>query len=182
MKVFIASLIALCSVNSFAAQGNFDLNLKDKTLTSQISIFSKIYNKPVIIDSKVISKKMTINAIDINREDAKNVISKALSLSGIAVIETPKDVSFLEARVAIKSGIEVFKNKVEKPQPERMATLILDLPKDLSAPKMEQSLRSLYSRDGDMKANDQSNQLIITDWTSNLVRFQDMISKSSQSK
>lgn len=180
MKIVLSAFIVLFATVVFASQGNFDLNLKDKTLTSQISTFSKIYKKPVIIDSKVITKKLTISAKDISGEDAKNVISKALSLSGIAVIETDKEVSFVDARVAIKSGLEVFRNKVEKPQPERMATLILDLPKDLTARQMESSLRSLYSRDGDMKANDQSNQLIITDWTSNLVRFQDMIAKSKR--
>lgn len=180
MRSVLSAFIILFSMVVFAAQGHFDLNLKDKTLTSQMSTFSKIYNKPVIIDTNVISKRFTINAKGISGEDAKNVISKALSLSGIAVIETDKEVSFLQAKVAIKSGIEVFKNKVEKPEPERMATLILDLPKDLTARQMESSLRSLYSRDGDMKTNDQTNQLIITDWTSNLVRFQDMVTKSKR--
>ena len=180
IKKMLSIFIILFSTSTFATQGNFDLILKDKTLTSQISVLSKIYSKPIIMDSGIISRKLTISAKDMSQDEAKNVIAKALSLSGIAVIESDKDVSFLHAKDALKSGLEVFRNKVEKPQPERMATLILDLPKDLSAPKMEMSLRSLYSRDGDMKANDQSNQLIITDWTSNLVRFQDMISKSKR--
>ncbi len=182
-NIIFSSILVLANLwfsAAFAAEGNLNFELKNKTLTSQMAVFSKIYNKPVIINSNVVNQKLTLSAKSLTVEEAKNVISKALSLTGISVIETENDVAILAAKDAVKSGIEVFKNTVENPLPERMATLIIDLPKNLSAVEMEKSLRSMYSRNGDMKIFGEKNQLIITDWTSNLIRFQNIIAKSKR--
>lgn len=182
MKLIIKLILIFYTSNTFANTETFNLDLKNKTLTSQISTLSKIYNKPIIIDNLVATKRVTINAKNLDNTNAKNVISKALSLDNISIIETPIEVSFLHSKDVLKLGVEVYKNKIENPLPERMATLILDLSKDLSAVEMEKTLRQLYGRNGAMTANLKTNQLIITDWTSNLIRLQDIISKSSNSK
>lgn len=182
MKILLQLILIFSSIIAFAATDSFNVVLKNKTLTSQIPLISKIYNKPVIIDNSAANIKMTLSAKNVSAVEAKNIISKALSLSGIAIIETEQGVTFLPARDAMKSSIETYKNEIKNPMPERMATLILDLPKNLNAVQMEKYLRSLYSRDGSMYANDQRNQLVITDWTSNLVRLKDVALKSERVK
>lgn len=183
MKKIISCLaVMMLSTNLFAADGVLNISLDNKTIASQIPMFSKVYNKPIVVDPQIREKKMTVSASKVSVDEAKHVIAKSLSLSGISIIETKNDVSIVAAKEALKSGIETYKNKVENPTPERMVTLVLDLPKDLSAFEVEKTIRSLYSRDGDVKVFQNNNQIMITDWTSNVIRLQNVISSLERSK
>lgn len=174
--------MVLFSVSAFAKVETFNLEIMEKPLNSQLALISKIYKKPIIMDSSVILKKVTISAKNLTDTEAKNIIAKALSLGDISIMESPKEVTFLYAKDAYRSGLEVFKNNIENPLPERMATLILDLPKEMRAVDLEKYLRSLCGSNSGMSANDQRNQLMITDWTSNLVRLKEIALKTERAK
>ncbi|MCO5114539.1 MAG: hypothetical protein M9899_10240 [Bdellovibrionaceae bacterium] len=171
---FLVLLLSTLLVSITAWAGGVSLDVNNKSLSTQMKLLTKIYNKPVVVASGLSNKTINIKAEDVNADAAKHIIAKALSLEGVAVIETETEVSLVAAKEALKSGIETIYDTKFSTTPERFATLVLNVPKG-KAFDMEKSIRALYSRDGAVAVSSAGDKLIISDWTSNLSRLQQVI-------
>jgi len=101
----------------------------------------------------------------------KNYLSNFLKLHEMNLIETKDEVHIVEARDSIKMHIPVFKENLPQNTREQMVVLVKTLPKGSKPKNMMRTLRSLYSKDGDLKESKDGSKLIISDWTSNIAKL-----------
>lgn len=107
--------------------------------------------------------------------EKKVYISNYLRLKDMVVFETNTAAFIVKSRDAVKQGIPVFKETIPEGTREQIVVLIKTLPKNVKASEIENPLRSLYSKDGDLKASKIQNKLIISDWVSNQRKIMEVI-------
>jgi general secretion pathway protein D len=81
-----------------------------------------------------------------------------------------------QARAAQRDNIDTFSGAYY-PTSDQMITRIIKL-KYISADEVNKQLRILTSRDGELVPFTDRNQLIVTDWSSNLHRIGQIVSKT----
>lgn len=81
----------------------------------------------------------------------------------------------MSARNAQRDNIEVY-DTLPPAKPQRMVSWVISL-KYTSAASILQELRLMTSKDGEMSIKENTNQVIISDWSTNLQRVSEMIKK-----
>jgi type II secretory pathway component GspD/PulD (secretin) len=167
----------LLSVNSvFAtAETKMKLNAKNEEIISLLEKYSKASGQKFVIDSSVRGRTTIINPEEVSLDEAFNQISEALALNGFAIVKQDNSMKVMHARNAQRDNIEVSET-LPAAKPQRMASWVISL-KNISAEKVAQQLRTFCSKDGELSSLENTNQLIISDWTSNLQRIAETIKK-----
>ncbi len=174
MKMVFVLALSLFSVYA-AAEQMMKMNYKNEEITVIIENYSKASGQKFIVDSTVRGKITILNSSEVTLPEAFNELSEALALNGFAIITNGDSMTVRNARSAQRDNLEVF-TTVPPAKPQRMVTWIATL-KNISALDIQQQLRMLTSSYGEMSVLNSSNQLLISDWTSNIQRISEMIKK-----
>ena len=171
MKFLILTLLVF-SLNTFA-ENKIKMYFNNDEITKIIEIYSKASGQKFIIDPGVRGKISIFLQEEVTLEEAFNHLSSALAINGYAISKQGDT-------MVVKSGRNIQRDYIEtstsKPslKPERMYTWIYTF-KNVTAESVNRDLRILPSKDGEMSVYSSANQLIITDWTSNLNRIADIL-------
>lgn len=171
MKFLMAS-VALFSFSIQAAE-TMKLNFKNEELSKIVDAYSKATGKKFQYTPNLRGKATILNPADVSTEEAFNQISAALATQSYSIVKHDDLFLVKHAREAQRDLIEVS-SEVPNLKPERMYTWIVNL-KYQSASTINTELRMLTSRDGELSALVNTNQLIVTDWTPNIIRIAEMI-------
>lgn len=172
MKLF-AVLFVLCAMATAHAEENLKMYFKNEELTKIIEIYSKASGQKFIIDPAVRGKVSILLPGPVSVEEAFNHLSSALAMNSFGISKQGDTMVVRPARNIQRDYIEV---STEKPslKPERMYTWVYNV-KNQKAQDLNSDLRILVSKDGELVAHFNTNQLIITDWTSNINRVAELM-------
>lgn len=172
MKNLLMSVIILCGVYSHA-EDKLKFNFVNEEITKIIELYAKASGQKFIIDSTVRGKITLLNPTDITVEEAFNQLSEGLAVNGFAAIKNGDVYTIRNARSAQRDNVPVA-TELPAAKPQRMVTWIISL-KHASADEVQKDIRMLTSSYGEMSSNVSANQIIITDWASNLQRISEII-------
>ena len=162
----------LISVASFAADKKMKMNFNNEEITKIIEAYSKASDQTFIVDPGVRGKISIFNADSVDLPEAYNQMSSALALNGYAISKQENTYIISPARQIQRNLIEVT-SEVPALKPERMVSWVVTL-KNISAKNVLRELRNLTSRDGELNMSSHTNQIIITDWASNLNKVSEL--------
>jgi type II secretory pathway component GspD/PulD (secretin) len=169
----VTALLILTAVSVSNAADKIKMNFSNEELSKIIETYSKASGQKFVIDPGVRGKASILLPEAVTTEEAFNHLSSALAINGFAISKQGDTMVIKSARNIQRDLIEV---SPEKPsvKPERMYAWVYT-PKYTTAPALLSNLRILSSKDGEIQAVEQTNQLIITDWTSNLNRVAEIL-------
>lgn len=166
-------LTFLLAVSSAFADEKMQMNYKDEDVTNIIQKYSKAFSQKFIVDSGVRGKVSIFIQEPVGKEEAFNQLSSALALNGFAISKQGDTMIVKAARHIQRSLIEVSAN-LPAIKPERMYTWIATL-KNSTSDEVNKNLRILSSVDGEILSDPRVNQLIITDWVTNINRIAEVL-------
>ena len=165
----VVILFLLCSVSLSNAAEKANSNLNNVEITTIIQNYSKISGQKFIVDPSVRGKISIFQKEPATVEESFNQLSSALAMNGYAISKQGDTMMVKSARNIQRDLIEVSP-EVPSLKPERMYTWIYTA-KNMTADSINRNLRILVSKDGELSANSETNQLVITDWVSNINRI-----------
>lgn len=173
----VAALLAfaLLSPQVFAAKNKMSFSYKDTDVLKVIEDYSSASGQKFVVDAGVKGKVTVLNPDAISIEDAFNQLSMALATNRLAISKQGDVMVVGEARSVQRNLIDVT-TELPPLKPEKMHTWVINL-KYISADEVNRQLRILTSRDGELVPFMPRNQLIITDWVSNLHRIGAMLAQ-----
>ena len=168
--LLFAATIAISSAHGAAA--TMKMNYTNAEIISIIEAYSKASGQKFIVDPVVRGKVSIFLPEAVSTDEAFNHLSSALALNGFAISKQGDTMVVKSARNVQRDFIQT---SLELPaaKPERMATWVYTV-KNMPAESVNRDLRILTSKDGEMSVNVRTNQLIFTDWVSNLHRVSDL--------
>lgn len=167
MKKFTVLVILLLSINSWS-QNKSNFNFVNEEITKVLEVYTQMSSQKMIIDSTVRGKITILNPSDIDVGEAFNQLSEALAVNGFGIVRNGDIMTVKNARQVQRDNIEMSP-QLPNAKPQRMATWVVTL-KNTSADELLKDVRLFTSSYGEMSIVRRTNQLIITDWTSNLQR------------
>ncbi|MGZ3772506.1 MAG: secretin N-terminal domain-containing protein [Pseudobdellovibrionaceae bacterium] len=172
MKLLIIFL-GMFSLSFAKAEGQLKMYFNNEDLSKIIEIYSHASGQKFVIDPSVRGKISIYIQEPLSLEEAFNQLSTALAVNGFAISKQGDTMVIKSARNIQRDLIEV---STEKPslKPERMYSWIYTA-KNIPAGDIVRELRILPSKDGEMSVVEGTNQIIITDWTSNLIRVSEVL-------
>lgn len=174
MKNISLLLIGLIVSNmAFSAEKKMKMNFTNEDITKIISAYSKASDQSFIIDPSVRGPISILNADSVEMPEAFNQLSTALAVSGFAISKQDSMFVVRPARSVQRDLIEVT-GDVPALKPERMVTWVYTV-RHLSAKGLIRDLRNVSSKDGEIVLSPQSNQLVFTDWASNLNKVSELL-------
>lgn len=168
MKIF-SVLLVLFAINVAAAENNLKMYYKNEDITKIIEVYSKASGQKFIVDPGVRGKISIFLQQPVSVEEAFNHLSSALAINGYA-ISRQGDTMIVKAARNIQRDLIEVSSDLPSIKPERMYTWVYKV-KNIPAEGINRDLRILTSKEGEMVTLANTNQLIITDWTSNLNRI-----------
>lgn len=171
LSLFYAAIFATAS--AFAGKSTIGFNFRDTDVTKVVEEYAKASGQKFIIDASVKGKVTVINPGDVTIEEAFNQLSSVLAVNGLGISKQEDTFVVSHARQVQRSLIEVG-TELPPLKPEKMFTLVIPL-KFVSAKDINNELRILTSRDGELVPVSHTNQLVVTDWVSNLYRVSKLI-------
>ena len=171
MRLILASLIVALASPAFALKFSFN----GEEVTKIIETYSKATGQKFVIDPGVRGKGTVTAADDVSNEEAFNLLSSMLALNGYAISKQGDTWVVLNARNIQRNLIEVV-NTLPPLKPERMVTYAITL-KHVPVEQVNRELRILPSKDGEMSIFTKTNQIFISDWTSNLHRIDKILAE-----
>jgi type II secretory pathway component GspD/PulD (secretin) len=173
MKTIILLGLLVFNICFAATSEKMVVNFKDEEITKVIEMYSKASGQKFIVDSTVRGKVTLFNQQPIGLEEAFNDLSTALALNGYAIIKQGDTMVVRSARSAQRDYLEAS-TVVPSLAPQRLYTWIYT-PKYVSAQAIMRDVRVLTSSYGEMSSSGETNQLVITDWTPNIVRVAEIL-------
>jgi len=144
------------------------IHIQTPKITVILKKYSEATGQKFIVDSTVRGTVTLINPSEISTEEAFNQISEALALNGFALVKNGEWLTVRNARSAQRDNLSVS-TELPAALPMRMTTWVTAI-KNTSAIELAKDVRMLTSSYGEMSVNTNTNQLIITDWSTNLQR------------
>lgn len=174
-KIILSAACAVSFLFSIAAfaETKIKMYFNNEDITKVIEVYSKASGQKFIIDPSVRGKISIFIQEDIGLEEAFNHLSSSLAINGFAISKQGDTMIVKSGRNIQRDYIETT-TKLPSLKPERMATWIYTF-KNTSAENVNRDLRILPSKDGEMSVYADNNQIIISDWTSNLNRIADVL-------
>ena len=126
-----------------------------------------------IYDPQVRGRVTVINPQRISLDEAFAQLSTSLSVNGLGISKQGDVMVVQQARSIQRSFIDIG-TTLPPLRPERMFTWVIDL-KHASADRLMKELRILTSKDGESVPLTATNQMLVTDWVSNLHRIEKII-------
>lgn len=176
--IFLA--LALCPYSAHAQTPvnnttKISFSFADGEITSMIATYAKASGKKFLIDPGVRGKATMHLPGEVTLDEAYNLLVDALALNGFTVIESQDFTIVRSARNAQRDLIPVY-TTLPPAKPNRMVTMIFTL-KHARAEDVNRNLRVLPSKDGELTPNEATNQLIVSDYASNIHRIGEIIEK-----
>ena len=143
---------------------------KNKADLKFINVIEDTFGKPVVTSTTKNANGKEFNHRSFKKkttkEGRKNYISNYFKLQDMNIIEIADEVHIVKSRDSIQMHIPVFKETVPANTREQMIVLIKKIPKNLK--HVDRTLRSLYSKNGDLRVSNDGTKIVISDWTSNV--------------
>lgn len=176
MKFWIAALVlGLVSVSAHAAKNKMSFSYKDAEILKVIEDYSQASGQKFVVDPVVKGKVTVFNPDSVTLDEAFNQLSSVLAINGLAISKQGDVMMIGNARHIQRNLLEVTTD-LPALKPEKMHTWIINL-KFISADEVNRQLRILTSKDGELVPFMPRNQLIVTDWVSNLHRISAIINQ-----
>lgn len=172
MRLF-AILMVIFSLTIANAEEKIKMYFNNEELIKIIEMYSKASGQKFVVDSGVRGKISIFLQEQVSIEEAFNQLSSALAVNGYAISKQGDTMIVKSARSIQRDFIEVSTDRPSL-KPERMYTWIYNV-KNVPADSINRELRILASRDGEVSINVNMNQLIFTDWVSNINRIADLM-------
>jgi type II secretory pathway component GspD/PulD (secretin) len=150
------------------ADNKIRMNFRNQEIINLIETYAKQSGQKFVIDATVRGKVSIFIQEPVSVEEAFNQLSIALALNGYAISTQGDTMVVQSARNVQRNLIEVSTER-PIPKPERMYSWIYKL-KNVSAAVVVSEMRVLTSKDGEISLHEETNQLVITDFVSNLIR------------
>lgn len=175
LRIALALTTLLFAMNATAADGakKIDFNFHEADLSKVINEYAKVSGQKFVVDPNVRGKISLINNEPVTVTEAFNQLSSGLAVNGLA-ISKQDDVMVISAARNIQRNLLDVSTELPPLRPEKMQTLVINL-KYSSADELNKQLRILTSKDGELVPVTRTNQLIVTDWVSNLYRVQKLV-------
>ena len=177
MKILLSAIFTALSLSAFATEKktDIDFSFRDMEITEAIKKYAGASGQKFIVDPMVRGKITIMNPGPVSVAEAYAQLSSALALNGLAISRQDDNLIVNSARNIQRSLIEV--SEVLPPlKPERMYTWVINL-KYVSADEVNKQLRILPSKDGELVPFTPRNQILVTDWVSNLHRISKIVSE-----
>lgn len=169
--VFILSFIfPLLSM----AQEKIRFNFVNEEIEKIVDLYTKATGTRMIIDSDVRGKISLVNPSDLTFDQALNQLGDALAINGYSMNKKDEYWIVRNARSAQRDTAEV-NSSLPMLHPQRMATWIVTLRYSSAADARQSIGRIFNSAYGEMVEIKNTNQLIISDFTSTLHRIHKML-------
>lgn len=172
MKKVVALGVLLLSLNSWS-QNKTNFHFVNEEITKVLEVYTSVSSQKMIIDSTVRGRITILNPVQISVDEAFNQLSEALAVNGFGIVKNGDIMTVKNARSVQRDNIETS-SALPTAKPQRMATWVVTL-RNVSADDLMKDLRLFTSSYGEMSLVGRTNQLVITDWTSNLQRVAAMI-------
>lgn len=158
------------------AGGAITLNFKDADIDSVVGAFGHLLNKTFVIDPRVRGKITLETPKPVSRSQAYQLLQGTLRMQGFAMVETGPTVVRVvpEADAKLQSG-PVTGGRATAKGGDQVLTQVFNLQYE-SASNLVAVLRPLISPNNTITAYPNNNQLVITDYASNLLRIGRLIS------
>ena len=176
LAVFAVLPVALCFciASSLAqAEDKLKMSFNNEEITKIIEVYAKASGQKFVVDPAVRGKVSIFLPDNVSLEEAYNQLSSALAINGFGVSKQGDTLIVKSARNIQRDLIEVSTTKPTV-VPERMYTWIYTA-QNISASDINRDLRILTSKDGELSVHESTNQLIVTDWTSNIIRISEIL-------
>ncbi len=168
MKLLVILLTTL-SIFAAKAQTKMKMNFNNEELPKVIEAYSKASGQKFVVDPSVRGKATIIVQDSVSLEEAFDHLSSALALNGFAISKQGDTMVIKSARNIQRDLIEVS-TALPLLKPERMVTWIYTA-KNVPVVNINRELRIFPSKDGEMSVSSATNQIIISDWASNIHRI-----------
>lgn len=165
----ISSFILLILANQSIAADKIKIYFNNEEVSKMIEVYSRASGQKFIIDPAVKGKVSIFIQEPVEITEAFNHLSSALAIHGIGMIKQNDTYIVRNAKKLQRDLIEVG-TETPNPTPERMYTWIYTV-RNMPASQLMRNLKILPSKDGEMNVNENTNQIIFTDWSSNIVRI-----------
>ena len=160
------------------------LNFENSDIVSVIKAISQLSGKNFVIDPRV---KGTINIVSdkpVTKSDSYKVLESALRMQGFATVEADGVIKVLPETDAKTYGMKTFGNSqitMGKKNPGDQIVTKVFVMQHGSAVAMGNALRPLIAPNNSISIYPNSNALVITDYSSNIVRIGSIIEQLSPS-
>lgn len=157
--------------------GKFNFEFSKADIMDVVKAISNLTQRNFIIPEKVKSQKITIlSPGQITAAEAYSVFLAALESNGITVVRSGKFYKLVESKEAIKSPIPTCIGDDDNcPQNvDQMVTVMIRL-NYVDGSQLNNVLKSLIGKDGDIQLFQPSNAVIISDYARNLTRVRRII-------
>jgi len=141
----------------------------DIEIKEMIKIMAELTGKRFIYSDKISGKISIVSKEPISVAAAWKAFLSSLQMNDLTIIRSGKFLKVIKSRDATKSNIETYSGSYF-PDADQMITKIIKL-KYIPVSELDKSLRSLYSKDGDLKPYEPTNSLIVSDYGSNIEKI-----------
>ncbi|MCB0414265.1 MAG: type II secretion system protein GspD, partial [Bdellovibrionales bacterium] len=142
-------------------------------ISDVIKAISRLTGKNFIIEQGVKGKITIVAPTQITVAEAYRAFLSALASLNYTVVPAGKFLKIKNSRAAQRDSIETYAGEYF-PNTDQMITRIIKL-KYISATEVDKQLRTLPTKDGEMRPYEPTNSLIVTDYGSNIERIMKII-------
>lgn len=174
-NLILGLLLSAFAIAAHAASDTINFEFKNDDLTKMIKEYASASGQKFVVSPSVIGKATILNNQKVKIDEAFNQLSSALARSGFAISKQGDTMVVDQARNIQRNLLDVG-TELPALQPERQYTWVVEL-KYVSADDVNKQLRILTSRDGELVPYTTRNQLLITDWVSNLYRIKALLAQ-----
>ncbi|MBK9038638.1 MAG: general secretion pathway protein GspD [Bdellovibrionales bacterium] len=169
----LALILAVFTMSLSQAESKIKMYYKNEDLVKIIEFYSKVSGQKFVIDAAVRGKISLFLQEPVSVEEAFNQLSSALAVNGYAISKQGDTMVIAAARNIQRDLIEV---STERPslKPQRLYTWIYNV-RHSPADSINREFRIFPSKEGEMSVSVNTNQVIFTDWVSNLNRIGDIM-------
>lgn len=157
----------------FRPEDKISMNFVNEDLIKVIETYAKQSKQKFIIDAGVRGKVSILLSEPVSVTEAFNHLSSALAINGFA-ISTQGDTMVIKSARNVQRDLHEVGYEKPALKPERMYTWIYQL-KHVSAAQVNRDFRIFPSKDGEITVDMNQNQLVISDFVSNLWRIADIL-------
>lgn len=142
-------------------------------LTKMVADYAKASGRKMILDPSVRGRATVLLNSDVSLNEAWNILNDVFAINGFSIVDRGDTTVVVAARNAQRDGIPTL-TTLPPPRPNRMVTVIFTL-KNISAEEVNKRLRILPSKDGEMTPYEPSNQIIVSDYATNVNRIAEIL-------
>jgi general secretion pathway protein D len=169
MRILILSAFLFTSTAAFAVTDTIKFDYpKGEDIEKIVQDYARASGERFLFDPSIKGKIVILNPGPITISEAYNQLCATLAVNGVGISKQGDIQVVMQARNVQRSDIPVV-HELPPVEPVRMVSWVVTL-KNANADDVNKQLRILTSRDGEEVPVLRTNQLVITDWTTNLHR------------